>query len=154
MGTYRGFDLVGERCKGDYCDSTALYVKGALTYPLAHTDKALGIIQRLNNLLDNIPQRVSDCEARIGRAEQQLREYTAEMGRPFSRESELSEKKSRLKKLDGILNTDLSPSREGERDSCEANQAASLSERITSARQRANINSLLGAEQGLQLPQR
>ena len=154
LGTYRGFDLVGERCKGDYCDSTALYVKGALTYPLAHTDKALGIIQRLNNLLDNIPQRVSDCEARIGRAEQQLREYTAEMGRPFSRESELSEKKSRLKKLDGILNTDLSPSREGERDSCEANQAASLSERITSARQRANINSLLGAEQGLQLPQR
>ena len=73
---------------------------------------ARGNITRLDNALDNFPERIEKAENRLGTLIQQRDAAQAELGKPFPQEDELAAKSARLAELDALLNMEDSPSQE------------------------------------------
>lgn len=136
---YRGFDLVGANVAEGNLVSTSLYAKGAATYPISLGDKAIGVVIRVNNVLDNIPARVDGCRERISETEKSLADYRGEVGKPFAREEELRQKHARMKELDAQLNMDLrsGPQQNKEEDVIISDEPVSLVDKIQNAQERA-----------------
>ena len=73
---------------------------------------ARGNITRLDNALDNFPERIEKAENHLGTLIQQRDAAQAELGKPFPLEEELAAKSARLAELDALLNMEDSPSQE------------------------------------------
>jgi DNA methylase len=107
IGSYRGFDMFISfdiMNKEFNCS-----MKGAMTHSTPLGDDSFGNITRINNAFDKIPQRLSSVEAQLDTLYNQQANAQTELGKPFEREHELTEKSARLAELDSSLNMDEKP---------------------------------------------
>ena len=79
---------------------------------------ALGNIIRINNLLESYPEKLAEAEQRLETVQEQMTNAKEEVGKPFPKEEELSQKLERLSELNALLNMD-------EREDTETEQSES-----------------------------
>ena len=84
-------------------------MKGSMTHTAALGDDAGGNITRINNAFDRIPQRLISVEERLETLCQQQKNAQAELGKPFEREQEMTDKQARLDELNSMLDLDKQP---------------------------------------------
>ena len=84
-------------------------MKGCMTHSASLGDDSGGNITRINNAFDKIPQRLTSVEAQLENLYNQQENARAELGKPFQREQELTERTARLAELDTMLNIDGKP---------------------------------------------
>ncbi len=102
IGNYRGFEMF---LLPDGFELKILLV-GKSTYSAFLGESSIGNITRIDNLIDEIPKRLSNAEHELSRVREQLETAKEELNKPFDKEDELREKSSRLNELNSILNTD------------------------------------------------
>ena len=104
VGSYRGFTLLLSY------DIVAKVFRMTLRGELSHTvelgSDIHGNIQRMENVLESLPSRLSACEKALATLKEQMENAKAEVKKPFEQEQELSEKAARLAELDALLNMD------------------------------------------------
>ena len=104
IGTYRGFTLLLSY------DILAKIFRMTLRGELSHTvelgSDVHGNIQRMENMFEAFPVRLSACEKALVTLKEQMGNAKAEVEKPFAQEQELSEKTARLAELDALLNID------------------------------------------------
>ena len=104
VGSYRGFSLLLSY------DIVAKVFRMTLRGELSHTvelgSDIHGNIQRMENVLESLPSRLSACEKALATLKEQMENAKAEVEKPFEQEQELSEKAARLAELNALLNMD------------------------------------------------
>lgn len=104
VGSYRGFTLLLSY------DIVAKVFRMTLRGELSHTvelgSDIHGNIQRMENMLESLPSRLSACEKALATLKEQMDNAKAKVKKPFEQEHELSEKAARLAELDALLNMD------------------------------------------------
>jgi N12 class adenine-specific DNA methylase len=104
VGGYREFTLLLSY------DIVAKVFRMTLRGELSHTvelgSDIHGNIQRMENVLESLPSRLSACEKALATLKEQMDNAKAEVKKPFEQEHELSEKAARLAELDALLNMD------------------------------------------------
>ena len=65
-----------------------------------------GNIQRVDNALDSLTDRLGNCRSQLENIQQQLEAAKLEVEKPFPKEDELKEKTARLDELNILLNLD------------------------------------------------
>ena len=104
LGTYRGFqmELSFDPFNRDY----RMTLKGELRHTVTLGTDAFGNIQRLDNLIEAMPDKLSVCRAQLDNERTQLENAKAEVQKPFPREEELKIKSARLAELNALLDMD------------------------------------------------
>ena len=110
IGSYRGFPM--ELSYNAFHNQFEVAFKGLSNNHVFLGTDARGNITRLDNALDNFPERIEKAENRLGTLIQQRDAAQAELGKPFQQEDELAAKSARLAELDALLNMEDSPSQE------------------------------------------
>lgn len=104
VGGYREFTLLLSY------DIVAKVFRMTLRGELSHTvelgSDIHGNIQRMENVLESLPSRLSACEKALDTLKEQMENAKAEVEKPFEQEQELSEKAARLAELNALLNMD------------------------------------------------
>ena len=104
IGSYRGFEL---SLRFDtYHSEYQAFLKGQRKYPVALGKDPLGCIIRLDNSLNNFPERISSVENELATLKQQQAAAQIEVEKPFPQEEELAEKSARLAELNAQLDMD------------------------------------------------
>ena len=104
VGSYRGFtlflsyDIVAKVFR--------MTLRGELSHIVELGSDVHGNIQRMENMLESLPSRLSACEKALATLKEQMANAKAEVEKPFEQEQELSEKAARLAQLDALLNMD------------------------------------------------
>ena len=104
IGSYRGFEL-SLRFDTFRSEYQAL-LKGQRRYPVALGTDPLGNIIRLDNSLNNFPERINSAENELATLHQQQAAAQIEVEKPFPQEEELAEKSARLAELNAQLDVD------------------------------------------------
>ncbi len=104
IGTYRGFDM--ELSFDSYSREYKITLRNQLSHYTALGTDIFGNIQRLDNVLDHMDERLQDCENRLAATKQQLESAKVEVEKPFTHEDELKTKTERLNELNALLNLD------------------------------------------------
>ena len=104
IGSYRGFEL-SLRFDTFRSEYQAL-LKGQRRYPVALGTDPLGNIIRLDNSLNNFPERINSAENELATLHQQQAAAQIEVEKPFPQEEELTEKSARLAELNAQLDVD------------------------------------------------
>ena len=121
IGSYRGFPM--ELSFSTLHNQFEIAFKGQSTNHVFLGTDARGNITRLDNALDNFPERIEKAENRLVTLIQQRDAAQAELGKPFPQEDELAAKSARLAELDALLNMEDSPSQEApEEEKAEAKE--------------------------------
>ena len=120
IGSYRGFEL-SLRFDTYHSEYQAL-LKGQRKYPVALGKDPLGCIIRLDNSLNNFPERITAAENELTTLHQQQAAAQIEVVKPFPQEEELAEKSARLAELNAQLDVD-EKSHEPEQDEEEQEDA-------------------------------
>ena len=104
IGSYRGFELSlrFDTFRSEY--QALLKRQRKYTVPLG-TDP-LGNIIRLDNSLNNFPERINSAENELATLHQQQAAAQIEVEKPFPQEEELAEKSARLAELNAQLDVD------------------------------------------------
>ena len=110
IGSYRGFPM--ELSYNAFHNQFEVSFKGQSTNHVFLGTDARGNITRLDNALDNFPERIEKAENHLGTLIQQRDAAQAELGKSFPQEDELAAKSARLAELDALLNMEDSPSQE------------------------------------------
>ena len=120
IGSYRGFELSlrFDTFRSEY----QAILKGQRRYPVALGTDPLGNIIRLDNSLNNFPERINSAENELATLHQQLAAAQIEVEKPFPQEEELAEKSARLAELNAQLDVD-EKSHEPEQDEEEQEDA-------------------------------
>ena len=118
LGNYRGFglDLRFDTFRNEY----QAVLRGATSHFVPLGTDARGNLTRLDNALDNFPDRIARAENQLQTLYQQRDAAQVEVEKPFPKEAELAEKSSRLAELDALLNMEGRP--EPEREEPEVEQ--------------------------------
>ena len=104
IGSYRGFEL---SLRFDtYRSEYQAILKGQQRYPVALGTDPLGNIIRLDNSLNNFPERINSAENELATLHQQQEAAQIEVEKPFPQEEELAEKSARLAELNAQLDVD------------------------------------------------
>ena len=104
IGSYRGFEL---SLRFDtYRSEYQAILKGQRRYPVPLGTDPLGNIIRLDNSLNNFPERINSAENELATLHQQQAAAQIEVEKPFPQEEELAEKSARLAKLNAQLDVD------------------------------------------------
>ena len=104
IGSYRGFEL---SLRFDtYRSEYQAILKGQRRYPVALGTDPLGNIIRLDNSLNNFPERINSAENELATLHQQQAAAQFEVEKPFPQEEELAEKSARLAELNAQLDVD------------------------------------------------
>ena len=120
IGSYRGFEL---SLRFDtYRSEYQAILKGQRRYPVALGTDPLGNIIRLDNSLNNFPERITAAENELDTLHQQQAAAQIEVEKPFPQEEELAEKSARLAELNAQLDVD-EKSHEPEQDEEEQEDA-------------------------------
>ena len=116
LGSYRGFgfDLRFDTFRNEY----QAVLRGASSHFVPLGTDARGNLTRLDNALDNFPDRIARAENQLQTLYQQRDAAQVEVEKPFPKEAELAEKSARLAELDTLLNMESRP--EPEQDMSEA----------------------------------
>mgnify|MGYP002431424463 CR=1 FL=1 len=104
IGSYRGFELSlrFDTFRSEY----QAILKGERRYPVALGTDPLGNIIRLDNSLNNFPERITAAENELATLHQQQAAAQIEVEKPFPQEEELAEKSARLAELNAQLDVD------------------------------------------------
>ena len=104
IGSYRGFELSlrFDTFRSEY----QAILKGQRRYPVALGTDPLGNIIRLDNSLNNFPERINSAENELATLHQQQAAAQIEVEKPFPQEEELAEKSARLAELNTQLDVD------------------------------------------------
>ncbi len=104
IGGYRGFELSlrFDTFRSEY----QAILKGQRRYPVALGTDPLGNIIRLDNSLNNFPERINSAENELATLHQQQAAAQIEVEKPFPQEEELAEKSARLAELNAQLDVD------------------------------------------------
>ena len=104
IGSYRGFELSlrFDTFRSEY----QAILKGERRYPVALGTDPLGNIIRLDNSLNNFPERINSAENELAILHQQQAAAQIEVEKPFPQEEELAEKSARLAELNAQLDVD------------------------------------------------
>ena len=104
IGSYRGFELSlrFDTFRSEY----QAILKGQRRYPVALGTDPLGNIIRLDNSLNNFPERINSAENELATLHQQQAAAQIEVDKPFPQEEELAEKSVRLAELNAQLDVD------------------------------------------------
>ena len=104
IGSYRGFELSlrFDTFRSEY----QAILKGERRYPVALGTDPLGNIIRLDNSLNNFPERINSAENELTTLHQQQAAAQIEVEKPFPQEEELAEKSARLAELNAQLDVD------------------------------------------------
>ena len=113
IGSYRGFEL-SLRFDTFRSEYQAL-LKGQRKYTVPLGTDPLGNIIRLDNSLNNFPERITAAENELDTLHQQQAAAQIEVEKPFPQEEELTEKSARLAELNAQLDVD-EKSHESEQD--------------------------------------
>ena len=118
LGHYRGFglDLRFDTFRNEY----QAVLRGATSHFVPLGTDARGNLTRLDNALDNFPDRIARAENQLQTLYQQRDAAQVEVEKPFPKEAELAEKSARLAELDTLLNMEGRP--EPEREELETEQ--------------------------------
>ena len=118
LGSYRGFgfDLRFDTFRNEY----QAVLRGATSHFVPLGTDARGNLTRLDNVLDNFPDRIARAENQLQTLYQQRDAAQQEVQKPFPKEAELAEKSARLAELDTLLNMEGRP--EPEREELETEQ--------------------------------
>lgn len=104
IGEYKGFklllsyDILGKTFK--------LTLKGADSHTIELGADELGNVQRMDNALEKLPEKLNVCKKSIHETAMQMEAAKAEITKPFEQEAELAEKTERLAVLDALLSLD------------------------------------------------
>ena len=120
IGSYRGFEL-SLRFDAFRTEYQAL-LKGQRKYTVPLGTDPLGNIIRLDNSLNNFPERITAAENELDTLHQQQAAAQIEVENPFPQEEELAEKSARLAELNAQLDVD-EKSHEPEQDEEEQKDA-------------------------------
>lgn len=120
IGSYRGFEL-SLRFDAFRTEYQAL-LKGQRKYTVPLGTDPLGNIIRLDNSLNNFPERITAAENELATLHQQQAAAQIEVEKPFPQEEELAEKSARLAELNAQLDVD-EKSHEPEQDEEEQEDA-------------------------------
>ena len=104
IGSYRGFEL-SLRFDTFRSEYQAL-LKGQRKYTVPLGTDPLGNIIRLDNSLNNFPERINSAENELATLHQQQAAAQIEVENPFPQEEELAEKSARLAELNAQLDVD------------------------------------------------
>ena len=116
IGSYQGFNM---RIQFDsWRKEFILSVKHESVAKVRLGADALGNITRINNLLESYPEKLAEAEQRLETVQEQMTNAKEEVGKPFPKEEELSQKLERLSELNALLNMD-------EREDTETEQSES-----------------------------
>ena len=104
IGSYRGFELSlrFDTFRSEY----QAILKGQRKYTVPLGTDPLGNIIRLDNSLNNFPERVNSAENELATLHQQQAAAQIEVEKPFPQEEELTEKSARLAELNAQLDVD------------------------------------------------
>ena len=104
IGSYRGFEL---SLRFDtYRSEYQALLKGQRKYTVPLGTDPLGNIIRLDNSLNNFPERITAAENELATLHQQQAAAQIEVEKPFPQEEELAEKSARLAELNAQLDVD------------------------------------------------
>ena len=104
IGNYRGFEL---SLRFDtYRSEYQALLKGQRKYTVPLGTDPLGNIIRLDNSLNNFPERITAAENELTTLHQQQAAAQIEVEKPFPQEDELAEKSARLAELNAQLDVD------------------------------------------------
>ena len=120
IGSYRSFEL-SLRFDTFRSEYQAL-LKGQRKYTVPLGTDPLGNIIRLDNSLNNFPERINSAENELATLHQQQAAAQIEVEKPFPQEEELAEKSARLAELNAQLDVD-EKSHEPEQDEEEQEDA-------------------------------
>ena len=104
IGTYRGFAM--SAFFEPFQNAYILNVKGEMTTRVELGTDPRGNLIRIENALNQLPNRLQAVKNQLTTLEQQQEVARAEYGKPFPQEQELAEKTARLIELDLALNLD------------------------------------------------
>ena len=104
IGSYRGFELSlrFDTFRSEY----QAILKGQRRYTVPLGTDPLGNIIRLDNSLNNFPERINSAENELATLHQQQVAAQIEVEKPFPQEEELAEKSARLAELNAQLDVD------------------------------------------------
>ena len=104
IGSHRGFALL---LSFDTMSKVfRMTLRGSLSHTIELGSDIHGNIQRMENILEAFPVRLSACEKVLVTLKEQMENAKSEVEKPFAQEQELSEKTARLAELDALLNID------------------------------------------------
>lgn len=95
---YASFDVLSKQF--------IVHLKNNGRYTAHLGESMLGNIQRLANVLDNLPSKVEDNKIMLSETESKLKNSIEEMNKPFPQEQEFQEKTARLEELTVLLDID------------------------------------------------
>ena len=104
IGSYRGLKL--ELSFETFSKEYRLGLVGKLRQMVTMGSDLFGNIQRIDNALEQYPQKEATCRERLAELERQLETAKKEVQEPFTREMELLQKTARLEELNALLNLD------------------------------------------------
>ena len=104
IGTYRGFEMAVtlESFGMDYI----LTLRGEISHRVEMGSDPRGNLTRIDNALNNIPNRIATAQKNLEDTRAQLETAKAELGKPFPQAEELAAKSARLAELNAVLNID------------------------------------------------
>lgn len=104
LGRYRGFDM--ELSFDSFGRIYRIAMKGSLSYSTDLGTDIFGNIQRLDNVLGSMEERLTACKQELENTKAQLADAKEEVEKPFAQEEELKTKTARLEELNILLNLD------------------------------------------------
>ncbi len=104
IGSYRGFKMLATL--ENFGKTYFLTLKGKTFYRAELGSDPRGNLTRLDNVLNQMPQRLQRVQSALDDTRHQQAAANAELGKPFPFEDELREKNARLIALDAELNLD------------------------------------------------
>ena len=113
-----GFDLRFDTFRNEY----QAVLRGATSHFVPLGTDARGNLTRLDNALDNFPDRIARAENQLQTLYQQRDAAQQEVQKPFPKEAELAEKSARLAELDALLNMESRPEPEQEEPEAEQDE--------------------------------
>ena len=110
IGSYRGFAM--SLTLEDFGKDYVLTLKGQMTHRVTLGKDARGNLTRIDNVLNQMPERLKNVDAQQQTLYAQVESAKAELGKPFPQEAELRQKSERLAELNTLLDMDGKGSQE------------------------------------------
>ncbi len=116
LGFYRGFSM--DLSFDTFAKEYRITLRNTLSYTVPLGSDIYGNIQRLDNLFDSLPDKLTTVKELLENTLVQLDNAKVEVEKPFPREDELKTKTARLDELNILLNMDKRDNEiiDGERD--------------------------------------
>ena len=126
IGSYRGFSMsVSFNSFGEQYELT---LHGKMTHKTVLGPDPRGNLIRIDNMLNQMPERLKGFHTQLDNLHQQQTAARAEVGKPFPYEQELAQKTARLISLTAELNIDHSKETDEEQQTIQIPQSDSPSE--------------------------